>query len=144
MRGKGFTLIEVLIVVAIIGILAAIAVPNLQDAIRRSKYSRAAADTKIATTQTITYVGDTGVYPTSINVLRLAGYASVAVNDPWNNPYQLSPSLTSGLSPTGIDDIYIFSKGPGTSGTYPDPFMTQTGLGGSVGYSSIYGAWTGY
>jgi prepilin-type N-terminal cleavage/methylation domain-containing protein len=144
MRGKGFTLIEVLIVVAIIGILAAIAVPNLQDAIRRSKYSRAAADTKIATTQTITYAGDTGVYPTSINVLRHAGYASVSVDDPWGIPYQLSPSLTSGLPPTGIDDVYIFSQGPVTSGTYPNPFVTQTGLGGSVGYSSIYGAWAGY
>lgn len=140
----GFTLIEILIAVAIISILAAIAIPNLQNAIRKSKYSRAAADTKIATTQTVTYVSDNGVYPGSLTVLRQSGYTSVAINDPWGVPYELSPSITSGLAPTGLDDVYIYSKGPTSTGTYPDPFVTSTGLGGSVGYSSVYGAWAGF
>ncbi|MFH1479614.1 MAG: prepilin-type N-terminal cleavage/methylation domain-containing protein [Candidatus Omnitrophota bacterium] len=41
MRSKGFTLIEVLIVVIILGILAAVAVPQLTSAIERSKGSEA-------------------------------------------------------------------------------------------------------
>lgn len=46
-KAKGFTLLELLIVVAIIGVLAAIAIPNLVSASVKSKYSRALADTKL-------------------------------------------------------------------------------------------------
>ena len=60
---RGFTLIEPLIVVAIIAILAAIAVPNFLEAQTRSKVSRARADTRTIVTGLEQYRVDNGRYP---------------------------------------------------------------------------------
>ena len=59
---RAFTLIELLIVVAIIGILAAIAVPNFLNAQTRSKVSRAVSDLKTLETAMEMYRIDNGQY----------------------------------------------------------------------------------
>ena len=140
---KGLTLIELLIVILIIGILAVIAIPNLLNAQRRSRYSRAAADTRAATTQAMVFALDRDVYPTSIQAIRDATLANLSDIDPWGNAYVLCPALTGAQAPGYADDVYIYSKGASVAGTYPVPFLPNTGPGGSVGYSSVYGAWTG-
>lgn len=61
-RIKAFTLIELLIVVAIIAILAAIAVPNFLEAQTRAKVSRAMADMRSLTTALETYHIDHNSY----------------------------------------------------------------------------------
>ncbi|MCX7018731.1 MAG: prepilin-type N-terminal cleavage/methylation domain-containing protein [bacterium] len=75
---KAFTLIELLIVVAIIAILAAIAVPNFIEAQTRSKVSRAKADMRSVSTALESYMVDNNAYP---NCHRY-GIALADVSDP--------------------------------------------------------------
>lgn len=62
-RFAAFTLIELLIVVAIIAILAAIAVPNFLEAQVRAKVSRAKSDMRTIATALESYNVDTNAYP---------------------------------------------------------------------------------
>jgi type II secretion system protein G len=77
---KAFTLIELLIVVAIIAILAAIAVPNFLEAQTRSKVSRTLADMRTMRTGLESYMVDNNHYPETdwgLNALVTTNRASI-------------------------------------------------------------------
>ncbi len=82
---QGFTLIELMIVVAIIGILAAVALPASQDYIARSQVSEAFTSVEGAKTAIAEYGQVNGAYPDastkpSVANLAVAGkYSSAAV-----------------------------------------------------------------
>ena len=67
MRRSSFTLIELLIVVAIIGILAAIAVPNFLNARVRAKISRVVTEERAISQSYLMYRMDRSKYPPHID-----------------------------------------------------------------------------
>jgi general secretion pathway protein G len=136
----GFTLVELLLVLAIIGILAAIAIPNLLEASKRAKISRAQADTHKIVSQTQLYMNDRDAYPGPGNagLVNLRAWSYIAPSpDPFAipNEYQyLTPAVGAPMFMTDV--IAAWSVGPGQNGTFG-----AGGPGGTaVGYSNQTGS----
>ena len=94
-RGLGFSLTELLIVVAIIGLIATISIPNLITAIQRSRQTRSMADLKILGRAVTLYEQDNANYPIETSLIS-AESLQVALNpylgefdatDGWRRPF---------------------------------------------------------
>jgi general secretion pathway protein G len=83
---RGFTLIELMTVVAVTGILATLAIANYASAMRQAKIVRAIGDIKAIQTdlQAIEANGDT--LPATLDLIGRG-----TIRDPWGNPYQYNP-----------------------------------------------------
>lgn len=97
-RSGGFTLIEVMIAVAIVAVLVAVAYPSYREQIRRSEISQAVRDIAELDAQLNRYFTDNFSYPDS-----LADLGAVPV-DPWGNPYRyLNIANVNGVGPLRKD-----------------------------------------
>ncbi len=72
-KQEGFTLIELMIVVAIIGILAAVAIPAYQDYIKKSKVSEANTLFDGFKTEVMNFYSDKGAWPEKLDELTSQG-----------------------------------------------------------------------
>jgi general secretion pathway protein G len=102
-RARGFTLIEIMVVVIIIGLLAAFIVPQIVGQVDTAKISKAKGDIQSLETALTMYRLDNSKYPTSeqglaalvtqptdpsIKHWRPGGYIQRISKDPWGNDYQ--------------------------------------------------------
>ncbi len=120
-RQSGFTLIEIMVVIVILGILAAVVVPNIMSRPDEARIAKAKQDIRALSTSLDLYKLDNYAYPTTdqgIEALatkptsapepkhyREEGYLKKVPMDPWQNPYQY-------LNPGEHGLIDIYSLGP--------------------------------
>jgi general secretion pathway protein G len=130
---RGFTLVEIMVVVVIIGVLGALVVPKLMGRTGESRVTAARVDISTLMQALKLYKLDNQRYPTteqglksliekptsgpSANGWKSGGYVEKLPNDPWGNPYQY-------LSPGVHGEVDLFSYGadgqPGGTGEDSD------------------------
>ncbi|WP_372872585.1 type II secretion system major pseudopilin GspG [Shewanella sp.] len=118
---RGFTLLEIMVVIVILGLLAAMVLPNVLGNKESADIKKAVADIVALENALDMYKLDNSVYPTTEQGLealvqkptispeprnyRDGGYVKRLPQDPWRNDYML-------LSPGENGKIDIFSAGP--------------------------------
>ena len=127
---KGFTLLEVMVVIVILGILASMVVPNLMGSQERANVQKAISDVTALETSLSLYKMDNYDYPSTEQGLEAlvtesdiepaprrfpeGGYVKRLPNDPWGNEYII-------LNPGENSNMDVFSVGPdGEAGTEDD------------------------
>ena len=123
MRRRGFTLIELMIVVAIIGILAAIAIPKFAELIRKSNEGSSKGNLGAIRSALSIYYGDMeGLYPTDLNSLTNSGkYLSSLPKSKAPNYHADSATVSQNSGTAGITDgggwAYVNAPGDANFGT---------------------------
>jgi len=111
-RRGGFTLIEILLVVAIIAMLASLVAVNIPKYIKSSRISAAKGQISNFDTAINAYLLEHGKYPPSLDALTVGDepvMASLPI-DPWQNPYKYTypgkhPPYKYDISSFGPDSI---------------------------------------
>ena len=129
-KGKneaGFTLMELMIVMMIIGVLTTLAIPSFVSAVRSAKEAVLKEDLRVMRSAIDSYTMDKQKAPQSLDDLVQEGYLKVIPEDPMTKSREtwqtdVSDSLHS-LDQTdpGIDDVHSGSQETGTDG---QPYST--------------------
>jgi len=131
LHDSGFTLLELLVVMTIIGILAAIAVPALRDSPQRAREAALREDLFTLRSTIDQYHGDKGAYPPDLQTLVSAGYIRKIPLDPmtksadtWVLAFEEPATGAEGAPPApdqstspGITDVHSGSSEKALDGT---------------------------
>lgn len=126
----GFTMIEVMIVIGVIAILTAIAIPLYSHFREKAQIAVAISGVKVIENAVNLYSSDNGDYPDS-----LADIGMNTMKDPWGNPYQYLKIYGLGKKATGKarkdhfmvpinSDFDLYSMGP--DGTSSSPLTAKS------------------
>jgi type IV pilus assembly protein PilA len=128
---RGFTLIELMIVVAIIGILAAIAIPNFLKYQAKAKTSEALANLKGIFTSEISYFSDNNQYG-----------SLVVINYPPAGTIRYSYSATNTAAEPGFvgKPVPLIVAWVSSQGSCPQTIASPAGNGSTSGFTA--GAWS--
>lgn len=87
-KNLGFTLIELMIVIAMIATLAAIALPIFGSYMAKAKVARAKAEIRLISNEIISFYFENGRFPVDLAEINLD-----SMLDPYGNPYRYAPSI---------------------------------------------------
>jgi len=105
-KRKAFTLIELLIVIAIIAILAGIIITATTGATKKARDSKRVADMKMLYNAIVQYEADHGHYPSSLQALVNEGYISSIPVDPQSK----KPAVMGATSTTYIYQFNAYAN----------------------------------
>jgi general secretion pathway protein G len=121
-REGGFTLVELMVVMLIIAILAAVAIPVFMQSIRNAREAALKEDLHVMRDAIDSYTMDKNQAPQSLDDLVQSGYLKKIPTDPMthsNDTWQTSSDDTYSdvdQTQTGINDVHSGSDEQGTDG----------------------------
>lgn len=130
----GFTLMELLLVLVILGLLAAIAGPTLYQRIKPAKEAAARAQIENFATALDGFLLDVGRYPTTQESLKALREKPQGV-DQWNGPY-----LKKAVPNDPWGNAYVF-RSPGRNGGYEILSYGADGKEGGEGENADVKSW---
>ena len=133
----GFTLIELMVVMIILGLLAALVVPRMFGKLGKAKTNAAYAQIELFGTALDSYRLDVGRYPSSSEGLE-ALVAAGSGSDDWGGPYLKKSEIP--LDPWGNPYVYV---SPGNHGDYDLMSLGADNSEGGEGENMDVVSWKG-